>query len=225
MLMNVFVSLSQPSFLLANETNHVLLFSLLDAMNAILEHQYKGISGRIICCPLRSLLTSATENQRFVDVIIKGHKRFEALRDFTVDGADAELDRLTMERKDAGESLGARSTSQESARSPVSTRSASLDDVPEDSTFSIGDDEDEDATPMGDSISRPDSVVNGNFEDALPIQSRSMSENARGKQPMGLGNFSRSTSRNTSNTSLPSLVRLQTRNTSQSFVPDYQWVC
>lgn len=45
MLLNVFVALSQPSFLLANETNHVLLFSLLDAMNAILEHQFEGT-----CC-------------------------------------------------------------------------------------------------------------------------------------------------------------------------------
>lgn len=43
MLMNIFVSLSQPSFLLANENNHALLFSLLDAMNAILEHQYTGM--------------------------------------------------------------------------------------------------------------------------------------------------------------------------------------
>jgi hypothetical protein len=44
MLMNLFVSMSQPSFLLANESNHHLLFSLLDAMNAILEHQYQGTS-------------------------------------------------------------------------------------------------------------------------------------------------------------------------------------
>ena len=42
MLLNMFVSLSQPLFLLANETNHLLLSSLLDAINAILEHQYQG---------------------------------------------------------------------------------------------------------------------------------------------------------------------------------------
>lgn len=42
MLLNIFTSLSQPSFLLANENNHLLLSSLLDAMNAILEHQYEG---------------------------------------------------------------------------------------------------------------------------------------------------------------------------------------
>ena len=44
MLLNLFVSMSQPTFLLANESNHLLLFSLLDAMNAILEHQYEGTS-------------------------------------------------------------------------------------------------------------------------------------------------------------------------------------
>lgn len=32
--------MSSPSFLLANETNHDLLQSLLEAMNAIIEHQY-----------------------------------------------------------------------------------------------------------------------------------------------------------------------------------------
>ena len=44
MLLSLFVSMSQPSFLLANESNHLLLFSLLDAMNAILEHQCEGTS-------------------------------------------------------------------------------------------------------------------------------------------------------------------------------------
>ena len=42
-LLNAFATMSQPSFLLANETNHVLLFSLLDAVNAILENQYEGM--------------------------------------------------------------------------------------------------------------------------------------------------------------------------------------
>ena len=32
--------MSAPSFLLANETNYALLQSLLDSMNAIIEHQY-----------------------------------------------------------------------------------------------------------------------------------------------------------------------------------------
>ena len=41
-LTQLFSSMSSPSFLLANETNHSLLRSLLEAMNAIIEHQYKS---------------------------------------------------------------------------------------------------------------------------------------------------------------------------------------
>lgn len=42
--MQLFSSMSSPSFLLANDSNHSLLHSLLEAMNAILEHQYKSES-------------------------------------------------------------------------------------------------------------------------------------------------------------------------------------
>ena len=42
--MQLFNSMSSPSFLLANETNHSLLRSLLDAINAIVEHQYSSES-------------------------------------------------------------------------------------------------------------------------------------------------------------------------------------
>ena len=34
--------MSSPPFLLTNETNHLLLHSLLEAMNAIIEHQYSS---------------------------------------------------------------------------------------------------------------------------------------------------------------------------------------
>lgn len=167
----------------------------------------------------------ATENRRFVDTIIKGRRRFEALRDFTVEGAESELDRLTMERKDAGESASIRNSSQEFVRSPTSTRSPSLDNVPEDSAFAIGDDDEDNESNAGDNgLPSATSATNDAEEDALPLQSRNMSEKARGKQPIGHGNFSRSTSRNTSNTSLPSLVRLPTRGSQHPFSPDYQWV-
>lgn len=39
-LLHLYILMSSPSFLLANETNHLLLHSLLEAMNAIIEHQY-----------------------------------------------------------------------------------------------------------------------------------------------------------------------------------------
>lgn len=161
---------------------------------------------------------------------MKGRKRFEALRDFTVEGAEAEIDRMTRERKDIGESAAGRATSHESARGATSPRTTSLDMVPEDSAFAIGDEDDEDDEGDGESnlpshdTSTRASMSNDALEDALPLQSRSMSEKARGKQPVGLANFSRSTSRNTSHTSLASLIRLQTRQSQQPFTPDYQWV-
>lgn len=41
-LLQLFVSMASPSFLLANETNHTLLSSLLEFVNAVLEHQYSS---------------------------------------------------------------------------------------------------------------------------------------------------------------------------------------
>jgi hypothetical protein len=40
-LLQLFASMSSPSFLLANENNHTLLQSLLEVLNAVIEHQYK----------------------------------------------------------------------------------------------------------------------------------------------------------------------------------------
>jgi hypothetical protein len=39
-LLHLFSSMSSPGFLLANESNHDLLRSLLESMNSIIEHQY-----------------------------------------------------------------------------------------------------------------------------------------------------------------------------------------
>ena len=41
-LLQLFASMSSPSFLLANETNYSLLQSLLESMNSIIEHQYSS---------------------------------------------------------------------------------------------------------------------------------------------------------------------------------------
>ena len=90
---------------------------------------------------------TSSENRRFLEVIIKGRRRFEALRDFTVDGAMAELDRLAMERKDAGDYAGARTPSprggslEYSRGNSISSRG--LGDVPEDGAFALADDEDD----------------------------------------------------------------------------------
>jgi hypothetical protein len=39
-ILQLFASMSSPSFLLANETNHALLCSLLESINAIVEHKF-----------------------------------------------------------------------------------------------------------------------------------------------------------------------------------------
>jgi hypothetical protein len=211
-LLDLFISFSSPTFLLANDSNHTLLLSLLEAMCAILDHQYHA-------------------NRRFVDIVCRSHKRFEALRDFTVDGALTELDRIKQERKDrngsiAGVTSPTRGASMDSIRSPASSRSPSLGNVPEYGAFAIGgDDDDEDLeTPIVSPHSRSHSNASASADDAVPTQTRSMSEKARGKQPVGHGSFSRS--RNTSNTSLSSL-QTQTPHpltTSTQFTPTGEWL-
>jgi hypothetical protein len=41
-LLQLFASMSSPSFLLSNDSNHSLLKSLLESMNSIIEHQYQS---------------------------------------------------------------------------------------------------------------------------------------------------------------------------------------
>jgi hypothetical protein len=43
-VLQLFNSMSSPSFLLANDTNHELLRSLMESMNSVVEHQYKSMS-------------------------------------------------------------------------------------------------------------------------------------------------------------------------------------
>ena len=137
---------------------------------------------------------------------------------------------MTMEKKDAGELTGIgspRNSSLDSARSPVSARSTSLGDVPEHGAFAIGDDEDDEDGSVVESnqgISTPLSASSAAVEDAVPMQTRSMSEKARGKQPVGQSHFSRTNSQNTSTTSLTALNTHILSSTSQSFVPTQPWV-
>ena len=214
-LLDLFISFSSPAFLLANDSNHTLLLSLLEAMSAVLDHQHDA-------------------NRRFVDIVCRTHKRFEALRDFTVDGALSEVDRINQERKDRNGSISGitsptRGASMDSIRSPASSRSPSLGNVPEHGAFAIGDDEDDDEdleTPINSPHARSQSTASTSTDDAVPVQTRSMSEKARGKQPVGQSAFSRSASRNTSNTSLASL-QTQTPHpltTSTQFTPTAEWL-
>lgn len=215
-LINLFSYMSSPSFLLANETNHTLLHSLLETMNAIIEHQYQ-------------------KNPLLILTILKSRKRFEALRDFTLEGGREELERQMQQRKERladgyTSSPVSRGNSNDLVRSPTSARTPSLSNVPEDNTFTIGEDEEDSedeerhsrpvqqqSAPSG-SNSRTASV-SSSIDETLPLQLRGMSEKARGKMPAGHPSFSRQNS----STSLASINTGLVTSTGQ-FNPTVEWV-
>jgi hypothetical protein len=207
--------MSSPSFLLANETNHDLLNSLLESMNAIVEHKYK-------------------ENTKFLTGLLKSRKRFEALRNFTLEGGQAEIERQSQRRKEAvdgAESMRSptREISLENLRSPISTRTPSLSNVPEESSaFAIGDDEDSEnddheAHPTPSQSSQSFSSRNSrtpsvsSVDAAVPAQLRGMSEKARGKMPADKPSFSRVNSMTSMNSNVPPTPGI-------GFVPSPHWV-
>ncbi|KAI0541012.1 high-temperature-induced dauer-formation protein-domain-containing protein [Xylaria digitata] len=214
-LIQLFNSMSSPSFLLANDSNHVLLNSLLESLNAIIEHQYE-------------------KNPNFIYLILKNRKRFEALRSFTLESGQEELERRNRQRKENGQSSdpfdsSSRRSSVESLRSPTTAlpKVPSLSDVPEeDGTFAIGDDEDdsdgdERPTPAQSSSSENPSQASSvaGVEDAVPTQLKGMSEKARGKMPAGVPTFSRQNS----TTSLGSYSGTG-QSTSGAFEPSAGWI-
>lgn len=192
-LMHLFSLMASPSFLLANETNHVLLHSLLDSINSILENKYR-------------------QNPELILAIIKNKKRIEALRTFTLESGQEEIEKINRRRKDAGAGVhtglfddGSRRSSADSVRSPSNalSRTQSLEEVPEDSAFAVGDDDDEEdsdeepqPTPAASTASENPSQASSvtNVEDAVPVQLRGMSEKARGKMPANIQSFSRQNS-------------------------------
>ncbi|KAI9686753.1 MAG: hypothetical protein M1822_002812 [Bathelium mastoideum] len=215
-IINLFSYMSSPSFLLANETNHSLLHSLLESMNAIIEHQFQ-------------------KNPLFVLTILRSKKRYEALRDFTLEGGREEIERQMQQRKERqadsfSNSPVSRGNSHDTIRSPSSARTPSLSNVPEDNTFTIGEDEDESDeeerpsrplqqqnTPSA-STSRATSV-SSSIDETLPLQLRGMSEKARGKMPAGHPSFSRqSSSASLSSANTPTVI------TNGHFTPSVEWI-
>ncbi|KFY51230.1 hypothetical protein V496_08889 [Pseudogymnoascus sp. VKM F-4515 (FW-2607)] len=216
-LQHLFASMSAPSFLLANESNHELLQSLLESMNAIIEHQYH-------------------KNPNFIYSVIRNRKRFQALRSFTLESGQAEIERQNQRRKESSNEnedsveTGLPRFSTDSMQSPTTAqhRRPSQQNVPEEeNTFAIGDDDDDDhetddghattpsySTPT-DQPSRASSITS-DFEDAVPSQVRGMSEKARGKRPAGTPTFSRQNS----TTSLGG----PTQNANGQFEPSAQWI-
>ncbi|CAG8956354.1 hypothetical protein HYFRA_00003735 [Hymenoscyphus fraxineus] len=218
-LLQLFSSMSSPGFLLGNDSNHNLLQSLLESMNAIIEHQF-------------------SKNPNFVYAVLRNKKRFEALRSFTLESGQEEIERRNRRRKERGpvdplDLSESRRGSVDSMRSPTSTqpRVSALSDVPEeDGAFAIGDDDDDDddddhePTPPetatdNSQASSASSGIEGGVDDAVPTQLRGMSEKARGKMPAGMPTFSRQNS----TTSLSSYVTTGF-STTGAFEPTTTWI-
>ncbi|KAF2437046.1 hypothetical protein EJ08DRAFT_577554 [Tothia fuscella] len=219
-IMNLFASMSSPTFLLANDTNHTLLQSLLEAMNAIVEHQF-------------------SKNPNLIYAILRSKKRFQALREFTLEGGQEEIERLNQQRKEQAEAASIRgahrTNSMDSTRSPVSSRAPNLSDVPEEhSAFAIGDDDDSDNegnTPTSPQMrssraefrsvnsSRAASVSSSTADESVPLQLRGMSEKARGKMPVGAPSFSRTNSISSLHSLTPTIT-----NNGGGFQPSSEWI-
>lgn len=211
-LMQLFSSVSSPAFLLASETNHDLLHSLLDSLNSIIENKYQ-------------------KNRELIVAVFRNKRRIEALRSFTLDSGREEIERRKQRRKDSGgqidpfDSSSVRS-SVDSAHHPPATqaRAQGVQETVDDTAFAVGDDEsDEDlqATPPkstpSENPSRSSSVAPP--EDAVPIQVRGMSEKARGKMPAGTGSFSR-----TNSTTSLGVDSASSQSPNASFEPTSQWI-
>ncbi|KAF2703389.1 hypothetical protein K504DRAFT_392283 [Pleomassaria siparia CBS 279.74] len=212
-LLQLFASMSSPSFLLANETNHTLLQSLLEALNAIIENQYQ-------------------KNPNLIYAIIRSRKKFQALRDFTLESGQEEIARQNQMRKDNGGELR-REDSIDSLRSPIIPRTPTLSDVPEEnSAFAIGDSDDSDVeesqsteTPLSPIVSHSgasqSASIASSVDDSVPLQLRGMSEKARGKRPVGQPAFSRQNS----TTSLSSIAMpTPALGANEFFTPSSGWI-
>lgn len=214
-LLQLFTTMSSPSFLLANENNHALLHALLEAINSIIEHQY-------------------TANSVLIYVVLRSRRRIEALRAFTLEGGQQEIERAARRRKEGLESHHTdsssslvRSNASDTLNPPTRTNTDnSIDGAVVDGTFAIGDDDDSDEGPDGPTPSqsspsirdsRAPSIASSSADDALPLQLRGMSEKARGKMPAGAQSFSRQNS-------TTSLSRGMTGAQTGGFTPTPEWI-
>lgn len=171
-------------------------------------------------------------------LVLKHRKRFEALRNFTLESGREEIERRNRHRKEATLAAdldgGSIRDSVDSLRSPTSAshpQTAGSSDVPEDKTFAIGDDDDDSesesrptpapSTPS-ENPSRSSSVAS-RVDDALPTQLRGMSEKARGKMPAGTQSFSRQNS-TTSLSGRSTSAAQSTPGSGGTFEPTAEWI-
>lgn len=214
-IIQLFESMSSPSFLLAKENNHCLLASLLKFINTVIEHNY-------------------SKNSYLVYAVLRSRSRFEGLRAFTLESGQQELEQQQQRRKFSSSGSDDLSTSSqahpgEEPRSPTNT-TRPLSHVPEeDGAFAIGDDDSDEETQVqvtpshsSPSTEQPRSpVISPSTDENVPLQLRGLSEKARGKMPAGKPTFSRQNSTTSLGgyTAAPSLSSV-----SVGFVPTAAWI-
>ncbi|KAL6722315.1 hypothetical protein ACLMJK_001422 [Lecanora helva] len=184
---------------------------------------------------------SHSDNKILIQGIFKYRKRFEALRNFTLESGQEEIERMKRRTKEAAEasdlptspSRTSRNSSVDSIRSPHTARTPSLSNVPEEGgAFAIGDDEDSDdetrelaPTPSQSSPSGHTSrtaSLSSSAGEPLPAQLRGMSEKARGKMPAGQPSFSRQNS--TQSLSNHASATLMSPTPGGGFDPTAHWI-
>jgi hypothetical protein len=167
-----------------------------------------------------------------VYAILKHRRRFEAVREFTLETGQQEIERQNERRKaENRDSLASPvlSTSEDDPSLSSGARSP-LGRIPEEnsSPFAIGGDDSDDEgegqhTPAQDSASvqtsRRQSVSSSVAEESVPLQLRGMSEKARGKMPAGQPTFSRQNSM-TSQSSMSAALA----PSASGFTPTTAWV-
>ena len=150
----------------------------------------------------------------------------------SLDSGREQLEKLGRQRKEQANSdpnghiNRSRTSSVDSMlRSPLSSRSPALSNVPEDGAFAIGGDDDSDIEDEDRSGSVPFSpaaqpplTASIPSTEPLPSQLRGLSEKARGKMPVGAATFSRQNS----STSLSQLTPAVTH--SGAFNPTPAWI-
>lgn len=173
------------------------------------------------------------ENPYLVYAILKYKDRFEAVRAFTLESGQQEIE-CQREKRKAGDTSGdlvtspTLSHSEEDLHAPSGARSP-LTRIPEEnSAFAIGDDDSDDEAegggPRTPSQSSPSAQTSrrpsfASTTDETSSQIRGISEKARGKLPAGRPSVSRQNSM-TSQTSMSALFSAS----STGFVPTVAWV-
>lgn len=162
-LMQLFSSISQPSFLFANDSNFRLLQYLLEIFNSMIEHNFN-------------------QNPHLSYAILRSHRKFEALQDLTLTSGLEHINQIRKAREER------RSESKADESNEVAVVAPS--DQPQPVTLSIAADGSKqagDATQSSQSKGHKETSRNSSISelDFPPPSPRVMSEKARGKLPQG----------------------------------------